>query len=186
MGVGGDKLADVGMELIAHVKNINFMGFWEVIKNLKKIRRLFKRVHEAIESYQPDALILIDYPGFNLRLAKQLSGRGIPIFYYISPQVWAWKKGRVKSIQQYVDQMYVILPFEKGFYAKEGVEVEFVGHPLLDVVDHTADKQRPGNTVALLPGSRKQEIKRMLPTMLRLVSLFPGYHFVVCGGSQPR
>lgn len=180
-GVGGDKLAEAGMDLMAHVKDINFMGFWEVIKNLRKIRRLFKRVHAAIDSYLPDALILIDYPGFNLRLAKQLAGRGIPIFYYISPQVWAWKKGRVKSIQQYVDHMYVILPFEKGFYAEEGVEVEFVGHPLLDVVNSSSDKQKPGNTIALLPGSRKQEIKRMLPTMLRLVPRFPGYHFIVAG-----
>ena len=180
-GVGGDKLAERGMELIAHVKDINFMGFWEIIKNLGTIRKLFKRVHEEIEAFEPDAVILIDYPGFNLRLAKQLHKKGIKVFYYISPQVWAWKKGRVKQIQRFVDKMYVILPFEKSFYADEGVEVEFVGHPLLDVVPPRALNTASGNTIALLPGSRKQEIIRMLPEMLKLVERFPDYRFVIAG-----
>ena len=180
-GVGGDKLAERGMELIAHVKDINFMGFWEIIKNLGTIRKLFKRVHEEIEAFEPDAVILIDYPGFNLRLAKQLHKKGIKVFYYISPQVWAWKKGRVKQIQRFVDKMYVILPFEKSFYADEGVEVEFVGHPLLDVVPPRALNAASGNTIALLPGSRKQEIIRMLPEMLKLVERFPDYRFVIAG-----
>ncbi len=180
-GVGGDKLSEVGVELIAHVKDINFMGFWEVLKNLRTIRQLFHRVHAEIEDFQPDAVILIDYPGFNLRLAKQLQGKGIKIFYYISPQVWAWKKGRVKSIEKYVDRMYVILPFEQSFYAKEGVEVEFVGHPLLDVVESKEKSPPSEKIIALLPGSRKQEIGRMLPIMLQMVPLFPDYRFVVAG-----
>lgn len=185
-GVGGDKLASKGMELIAHVRDINFMGFWEIIKNIGTIRRLFKKVHEDIAAFEPDAVVLIDYPGFNLRLAKQLHKKGIKIFYYISPQVWAWKKGRVKSIQRFVDKMYVILPFEKSFYADEGVEVEFVGHPLLDVVPRRVPRLNAENTIALLPGSRKQEIGRMLPEMLKLVDRFPGYRFIVAGAPSQQ
>ncbi|MEM7371622.1 MAG: lipid-A-disaccharide synthase [Bacteroidota bacterium] len=181
-GVGGEHMKSAGTELVAHVKDINFMGFWEVIRNLRTIRQLFQTVQSDILSWQPDAVLLVDYPGFNLRMARFLFERGIRVFYYISPQVWAWKKGRVKKIRQYVERMFVILPFEQDFYAREGVEVDFVGHPLLDVIEEqTETRSNSKPIIALLPGSRKQEISRMLKPMLALVSRFPDYDFVVAG-----
>ena len=189
-GVGGEKMNSQGMELVAHIRDINFMGFWEVIKNLGTIRKLFRTVKADIEAWQPDAVVLIDYPGFNLRMAKFIQNRGIRVFYYISPQLWAWKKGRVRTIRRYVDRMWVILPFEEAFYAKEGVSVDFVGHPLLDVIGPGAARNaalpaRP--RIALLPGSRKQEIQRMLPPMLQLIDRFPEAEFIVAGApSQPE
>lgn len=179
-GVGGDLMAEQGVPLTAHIKDINFMGFWEIIKNLRTIRQLFANVKADISLWKPDAVILIDYPGFNLRMAKYLHQLGIKVIFYISPQVWAWKKGRVKQIKAYVDKMMVILPFEKEFYAKEGVEVDFVGHPLLDVIEDK-DHASQAPIVAILPGSRKQEIKRMLPTMLEMIPHFPEYKFVIAG-----
>jgi lipid-A-disaccharide synthase len=180
-GVGGELMKQVGTELVAHIKDINFMGFWEVIRNLKTIRQLFKTVKADIEAWQPDAVILIDYPGFNLRMAKYLNKKGIRVIYYISPQVWAWKKGRVKTIRRFVDQMMVILPFEKDFYQNEGVEVDFVGHPLLDEIENNPNPEAKKPIIALLPGSRKQEIRRMLPVMLEVIPHFPNYQFVVAG-----
>ncbi|MEO0468325.1 MAG: lipid-A-disaccharide synthase [Bacteroidota bacterium] len=180
-GVGGDKLTEVGMELIAHIRDINFMGFLEVLQNLGTIRRLFRTVKTDIEAWQPDLVILIDYPGFNMRMLPFLSKLKLPIFWYISPQVWAWKKGRVKTLRKYVDRMAVILPFEQDFFAKEGMEVSFVGHPLLDALPARDESYIAGRTVALLPGSRKQEIKRMLPVMLEMVERFPEHHFVIAG-----
>ena len=180
-GVGGDQMISAGAKIIAHVKDINFMGFWEVIRNLRTIRKLFKTVESDILSWQPDAVVLVDYPGFNLRIARFLHKRGIRVFYYISPQVWAWKKGRVKKIQRFVDRMFVILPFEQEFYAKEGVEVDFVGHPLLDVIGDGEEKTTARPIIALLPGSRKQEISRMLPVMLQLIPRFPNHQFVIAG-----
>jgi lipid-A-disaccharide synthase len=180
-GVGGDQMASVGQHQVAEVRDINFMGFWEVIRNVRTIRKLFRTVKADLLSWQPDAIVLVDYPGFNLRIARFAADLGIPVLYYISPQLWAWKKGRVKKIQQYVDGMYVILPFEKDFYAKEGVEVDFVGHPLLDVIETEQAVSPKKPIVALLPGSRKQEIQRLLPLMLRLPSHFPNYEFVIAG-----
>lgn len=180
-GVGGDKIAAQNVELVAHIKDINFMGFWEVITNIRTIQKLFRTVKADIKRWKPDAVILIDYPGFNLRMAKFLKDQGIKVLYYISPQVWAWKKGRVKTIEAYVDRMYVILPFEKDFYKNEGVEVDFVGHPLLDVIEEREQKATDSPVIALLPGSRKQEIKRMLPLMLSVVSRFPEFEIVIAG-----
>ncbi|WNJ21382.1 lipid-A-disaccharide synthase [Pontibacter sp. G13] len=185
-GVGGDKMSDAGVALSAHVRDINFMGFWEIVRNLRTIRKLFKTVKSDIERIKPDGVILIDYPGFNLRLAKYLHQRGIPVYYYISPQVWAWKKGRVKQIRQFVDRMMVILPFEESFYANEGVEVDFVGHPLLDVIPKTNPADRDQRILALLPGSRKQEISRMLPVMLSVQDRFPEYQFVIAGAPSQQ
>lgn len=185
-GVGGDKMAEEGTELVAHIRDINFMGFWEVIRNLPTIRKLFRTVEADILSWKPDVVILVDYPGFNLRLTKFVKSLGIKLIYYISPQIWAWKKGRVKTIRQYVDRMLVILPFEKKFYEQEGVEVDFVGHPLLDEIGHLSPSSTGGKTIALLPGSRKQEISRMLPVMLEMVSRFPDYQFVIAGAPSQR
>ena len=181
-GIGGDHMAAEGVALFAHIRDTNIMGFWEVVKNLRRMQRLFRRIKEDIFSWKADAVLLIDYPGFNLRMARQLHPKGIQVLYYISPQLWAWKKGRVKTIKHYVDHMMVILPFESDFYASYGVEVDFVGHPLLDRIQasrRVQNKARP--LVALLPGSRKQEILRILPPMLGVCPDFPQCDFVVAG-----
>jgi lipid-A-disaccharide synthase len=167
------------------------MGFLEVIKNLPAIVRNFKDCKAQIHAFQPDAVILVDYPGFNLRMAAWLHKYKIPVFYYISPQVWAWKASRVKKIRKYVDRMFSILPFEEEFYAQYDYKVDFVGHPLLDaigeyqhsekILDEAAPqlKDDPRPLVCLLPGSRKQEVERMLPVMLKMIPRFPDFQFVV-------
>jgi lipid-A-disaccharide synthase len=187
---GGDKMQAAGATLVKHYKELAFMGFLEVIKNLGTILKNIKVCKEDILQYKPTALILIDYPGFNLRIAKWAKENGIPVIYYISPQVWAWKENRVKLIKKCVDKMLVILPFEKEFYKKWNYEVEYVGHPLVEVVDEfqesrikdqesSAKDQESKNTIALLPGSRQQEILKKLPIMLEVAKHFPHYEFVV-------
>lgn len=160
------------------------MGFAEVIKNLPAILNNLKFCKQDIESFHPDVLILIDYPGFNLRIAKWAKQKGFKVIYYISPQVWAWKENRVKLIRKVVDKMLVILPFEKEFFEKKwNYKVDFVGHPLVEVVNnflatHPFMKENPP-VIALLPGSRKQEIAKKLPVMLEASKSFPGYQFIV-------
>jgi lipid-A-disaccharide synthase len=190
---GGDLMQAQCGHLVKHYRELAFMGFAEVLANLFTILRNIKFCKNDVLDFKPDVLILVDYPGFNLRIAKFAHQSGIRIFYYISPQVWAWKKSRVKQIRKYVERLYVILPFEQDFYSKFGVEVDFVGHPLLDVVDRErryyhspgAFRQKHGLDkrliVALLPGSRKQEIAKMLPAMLAAAKHFPNYQFVVAG-----
>ena len=188
---GGDKMQDAGAMLVKHYRDLAFMGFVEVIKHLGTILRNMDFCKKDITAWKPDVLVLIDYPGFNLRIAKWAHEQQIPVVYYISPQVWAWKEGRVKDIKQYVDKMLVILPFEKDFYAKWQYEVEYIGHPLLQVVsEERKDPPVPLYTdkpiVALLPGSRAQEIRMKLPVMLKMVARFPDYQFVIAGApSQP-
>ncbi|MGB5005882.1 MAG: lipid-A-disaccharide synthase [Ferruginibacter sp.] len=187
---GGDKMQSAGATLVKHYKDLAFMGFLEVIKNLPAILKNIRFCKADILQYKPTALILIDYPGFNLRIAKWAKEQGIPVIYYISPQVWAWKENRVKLIKKCVDKMLVILPFEKDFYAKWNYEVEYIGHPLVEVVDEFLESnskyqvssskyQVSGNTIALLPGSRQQEILKKLPIMLEVAKHFPAYQFVV-------
>ncbi len=180
---GGEKMQATGATLVKHYKELAFMGFLEVIKNLPTILKNIKFCKTDILQFKPNALILIDYPGFNLRIAKWAKEQGIPVIYYISPQVWAWKENRVKLIKKCVDKMLVILPFEKEFYAKWNYEVEYVGHPLVEVVDEyqvsSIKYQVSGNTIALLPGSRQQEILKKLPIMLEVAKHFPDYQFVV-------
>ena len=188
---GGDKMEAAGATLVKHYKELAFMGFLEVIKNLGTILSNIKFCKQDILDYKPTALILIDYPGFNLRIAKWAKEQGIPVIYYISPQVWAWKENRVKLIKKCVDKMLVILPFEKEFYKKWNYKVEYVGHPLVEVVDSflltvdrtkvltTDNKQKTTNIIALLPGSRQQEILKKLPIMLEVAKHFPDYQFVV-------
>jgi len=184
---GGDKMQAAGATLVKHYKDLAFMGFLEVIKNLGTIFKNLKACKEDILQYKPDALILIDYPGFNLRIAEWAKQQGYKVIYYISPQVWAWKENRVKLIKKAVDKMLVILPFEKDFYKKWNYEVEYVGHPLVEVVDDFINneqgtrnvEQGSKNVIALLPGSRKQEILKKLPIMLEVAKHFPGYEFVV-------
>ena len=188
---GGDLMEAAGGDIVKNYKDLAFMGFWEVFVHLGTVLRNIRICETDILLYEPDALILVDYPGFNLRIAKFAKENGLKVFYYISPQIWAWKKGRIKQIKAYVDEMMVILPFEEKFYAKHGMKVNYVGHPLLDAVskdlrtkpevlkfrqdNHLDDRE----IIALLPGSRKQEITAILPQMLKMVTLFPQYQFVL-------
>lgn len=181
---GGDKMEAAGATLVKHYRDLAFMGFTEVIKNLPTIFRNISFCKKDILKIHPDVLILIDYPGFNLRIAKWARQQGLKIIYYISPQVWAWKENRVNAIKRDVDKMLVILPFEKEFYKKWDFEVEYVGHPLVEVIEefkvHNLKKLYENTPViALLPGSRKQEILIKLPIMLELARLFPDYKFIV-------
>ena len=186
---GGDAMQAAGGELVVHYRDTAFMGFWEVFKNLRTIRHLLKRCQQDLRRYQPDALVLIDYPGFNLRIAKFAKQHGLRVFYYISPKVWAWNQSRAKKIKATVDHMYVILPFEEAFYRKYDYKVQYVGNPLFDAIrDFRPDKSFAANhlsddrpVVALLPGSRQQEIALMLDMMLHVTDRFPDYHFVVAG-----
>lgn len=188
---GGDLMQQQGGTLVKHYKDLAFMGFAEVIMNLRTILGNITFCKKDIQNWKPDVVILIDYPGFNLRIAEFVKSLGIRVYYYISPQIWAWKTGRVHTIKKFVDRMFVILPFEKDFYAKYDFDVDFVGHPLLDAMKNLPDlnpeKFRPENhlderkIIALLPGSRKQEIKVKLPIMLSVQKDFPEYQFVVAG-----
>ena len=182
---GGDKMQQAGADLVKHYRDLAFMGFWEVIKNIFTILRNLKFCKKDIEQFQPDALILIDYPGFNLRIAKWAKPKNLRIIYYISPQVWAWKENRVKMMKETIDKMIVILPFEKDYFKnKWNWEVDYVGHPLVEVVESSklkveSQKFSDKPIIALLPGSRKQEILKKLPVMLEVSKTFPSHQFIV-------
>lgn len=189
---GGDLMQAVGGTLVKHYRELAFMGFVEVLFNLKTILDNIKICKEDITQFQPDVIIFIDYPGFNMRIAKWAKEIRIKTHYYISPQIWAWKESRIKAIKRDVDKMYVILPFEKNFYEdKHHYPVEFVGHPLIDAIQNqkpieAATFKAENNLdekpiIALLPGSRKQEITKMLSVMLSVVDDFPDYQFVIAG-----
>jgi lipid-A-disaccharide synthase len=186
---GGDLMEASGATLAKHYKDLAFMGIVEVIKHLPTILGNFKFCRQDILAFEPDVLILIDYSGFNLRIAKWAKAQGLKVFYYISPQIWATREKRVEKIKQYVDRMFVILPFEKAFYKKHDYEVEFVGHPLLGVIKkHRSNPNFKAEQdlsdqpiIALLPGSRKQEIRSMLQIMLTAVDNFPNYQFIIAG-----
>lgn len=184
VGWGGDRLNKEGVLIKKHISELSFMGFKEVLLNLKTILRNFKICKQQIKEFNPDFLILVDYPGFNLRIAKWAKNEGIPVAYYISPQIWAWKQSRVFQIKENVTKMYSILPFETDFYKKFNVEVEYCGHPLLDEVkrfnklnNNKLISQKP--ILAILPGSRKQEIERKLPIMLEAAKHFTEYETIV-------
>ncbi|MDX2001927.1 MAG: lipid-A-disaccharide synthase [Chitinophagales bacterium] len=185
---GGDRMAGQGGDIVKHYKDLAFMGFLEVLMNLRTILKNIAFCKADILAWRPDVVIMVDYPGFNLRIAAFLKQHGIRSFYYISPQVWAWKESRVKKIKEQVDRMFVILPFEKAFYEKWQYQVDFVGHPLLDAIqEYPADKLSFSNSqpiIALLPGSRKQEIAKMLPIMAAMPRHFPEYQFVIAGLSH--
>lgn len=179
---GGDKMQAAGASVVKHYSELAFMGFIEVVMNLRTIFKNLSFCKADILLHKPDALILIDYPGFNLRVAAWAKQQGLKVIYYISPQVWAWKKNRVIGIKKNVDKMLVILPFEKDFYANWKYDVEYVGHPLVQVID-SFKEQNPfaakEKVIAVLPGSRKQEITTKLPVMLAVANKFTGYRFVV-------
>jgi lipid-A-disaccharide synthase len=179
---GGDKMEAAGALLVKHYRDLAFMGFTEVIKNLPTILKNISFCKKDIETFAPDVIILIDYPGFNMRIAKWAHQKKIKVIYYISPQIWAWKEKRVYAIKRDVDKMLVILPFEKSFYKKYHYDVSYVGHPLCEVINdwHLANPTvQKENIIALLPGSRKQEILIKLPIMLSVAKHFPDYKFVV-------
>ena len=187
---GGDLMQEQGAEIVKHYRDLAFMGFSEVVSNLFTILKNIRLCERDIDNWQPDVLILVDYPGFNLRIAEYAHQKGLKVVYYISPQIWAWKKSRVYAIKKHVDKMLVILPFEKDFYAKYNFQVEFVGHPLLDALPNEINNEKAFREenglnekpiVALLPGSRKQEIEKMLSIMLEIVDYYPEYQFVIAG-----
>lgn len=181
---GGDMMEAAGAHVVKHYKELAFMGFVEVVMNLRTIFRNLDTCKKDITAFKPDVLVLVDYPGFNMRIAEWGKQQGFKIVYYISPQVWAWKENRVKKLKQSVDKMLCILPFEKEFYHKWNYEVEYVGHPLVEVIK--AAKEQPADAplsdkpvIAVLPGSRKQEVSVKLPIMLTMAKHFPEYQFVV-------
>ena len=175
-GIGGSKMIDAGLESLEDIRKMAIMGFVEIIKHLNFFRNLTNKVLDEIDNYQPRKIILIDYPGFNLRLAKKIKKRfDIPIAYYISPQIWAWKENRIEIIRKYIDQMLVIFPFEVKWYKERGINAKFVGHPIFDEWAPTTKDElcrqlnlkRENPIITLYPGSRKQEINRHLPILLQ-------------------
>lgn len=184
-GWGGEMMAENGVVLVKHIRDLAFMGFVEVAVNIRTILSNLSLCKKDILAFNPDAVILIDYPGFNLQIAKFLHEQHIKTIYYISPQIWAWKKSRVHTIKKVVDKMLVILPFEKEFYKAYHIEAEFTGHPLLDALPDQAEiaASMPNikAQVALLPGSRKQEIGKVLPVMLSVIKDFPEAEFTIAG-----
>ncbi len=180
---GGNLMEEAGAVVVKHYKDLAFMGFAEVLKNLGTILNNLKFCKQDIQAFGPDVLVLIDYPGFNLRIAEWAKKAGFKVVYYISPQVWAWKESRVNLIKKVVDKMLVILPFEEAFFNKWNYKVEYVGHPLVQVVNESIQQNKSKLSgkpiIAILPGSRKQEVSKKLPVMLQAAKAFPQYQFVV-------
>lgn len=193
-GFGGDKMAAEGVQISKHYRDMAFMGFSQVLLNLVKILGNIKTCKSEIQAFKPDAVVFVDFPGFNLRIAPFVKSLGIKTIYYISPQIWAWKESRVEQIKRDIDLMLCILPFEKAFYQKHNYTAEYVGHPLLDALqnhpfesreDIHSSGEKHEKWIALLPGSRKQEIKALLPDMMALARNKPNYLFLVaCSPSQ--
>lgn len=196
-GIGGTLMINEGLKAIRHVREMNFMGFAEVIRHLPFIRKTFSDMENLINEVKPSLAILIDYPGFNLRLARILKEHNIPVMYYISPQLWAWHKSRVKQVKIYIDRMVVLFDFEKDFYREHGIEADFVGHPLIDVVGPSEKREsfraslgidNNDILIGLFPGSRKQEVFRILPDLVgsitELKKVFPGLTAVIGCASE--
>jgi lipid-A-disaccharide synthase len=195
---GGDLMESAGATLLVHYKKMAFMGFVSVLKNLGAISNNLKLCKKDITEHKPDVVILIDYPGFNLRIAEFAKRSGYKTFWYISPKLWAWNEGRVKKIKKFIDQMYIIFPFEVDFYKKHGIDVEYFGNPLVDETDRRISSFQSKEeicrslgindkpVIALLAGSRKHEIELILPEMLKVVSHFPEYRFVLAGVKNIR
>jgi lipid-A-disaccharide synthase len=190
---GGGLMKEAGGKLLKHYRETAFMGVWEVLINIRKVKANFAECRSQINAIKPDVVILIDYPGFNLRIAKYVKHLGIRVFYYISPKFWAWNEGRVDKIKKYVDRLYIIFPFEKAFFKKHGYDAIYLGNPL---IDHTESWRREAGerktllnflglgekpVIALLAGSRLQEVKKVLPEMVSVAGSLPDYQFVVAG-----
>ena len=188
---GGDLMSNAGGTCAMHIRNTSFMGFVEVVKNLRTIGKLFRLAKQQIKDFQPDELILIDYPGFNLRMAKWAKKQGIRVTWYIAPKVWAWKENRAKKLKQYTDKLIVILPFEKDYFIRHGIDAEYHGHPLLDNLKLSDEKEdiwltnNPSLTskpiLAILPGSRNQEVTAILPIFLEAANQLDQYNVVIAG-----
>ncbi|HEX9985895.1 MAG TPA: lipid-A-disaccharide synthase [Thermoanaerobaculia bacterium] len=172
-GIGGDRLAAEGMTLLHHAREMGIVGLFNVLRHLPMFKRVFDELIARIAAEKPDAVLLVDYPDFNLRVAKKCRELGLRVIYYISPQLWAWRQGRVRHIARYVDRMIVLFPFEEEFYRSHGVPVTYVGHPLIEQLAHIHRPPRPEDTlhIALLPGSRRMEVNSLLPPMLKAVEL---------------
>lgn len=178
---GGDLIKKETGFLVKHFKDYSYMGFFEVFLNIFKILKNLSFCKKDILNYKPDLIIYIDFPGFNLRIAKWAKKKMYKNHFYISPQIWAWKQSRIKTIKNVIDQMYVILPFEMNFYKSFEYDVNYVGHPLLDALKENLSNKKRENIIALLPGSREQEINKILPKMLSVIGFFKEYKFIICG-----
>lgn len=190
---GGDLMAAQGGHLVKHYRELAFMGLFEVVMNIRTIQKNFKLCERDLIDYQPDVLILVDYPGFNMRMAKFAHQKGLKVFYYISPKLWAWNTKRVKKVKAYIDRMFTILPFETEFYQQYGIEVDYSGNPILDAIDARHNKNEPREAfisrnnldnrpiVGVLAGSRKQELAFNLAEMLKMVPKFPNHQFIIAG-----
>lgn len=181
---GGDLMKNAGGDMVMHYKDLAFMGFSEVILNILKIFKNFRICKKDILEFNPDKIILIDYPGFNLRISKWAKKRGFKNYFYISPQIWAWKENRAKILRNYVDELYVVLPFEKDYFLnKHKMNVNFFGHPLMDDFKKNKPKkiQSKQPIISILPGSRKQEISKILGKVLKVCNYFPEYRFIIAG-----
>ncbi len=192
-GMGGDKMVAEGADIWNNYKNTAYMGYVNVIMNLRSILNLMEQCKQDIQQWNPDVVILVDYPGFNLKIAEFAHNAGFKVYYYIAPKIWAWKGYRIKEIKKYVHKLYSILPFEVDFYKKHNYPINYVGNPVLDNIARTLDRNQQRNDfitkhklsgksiIAVLPGSRKQEIKSLLPTMCAIAGQYPNYEFVISG-----
>ncbi|MBV6645036.1 MAG: lipid-A-disaccharide synthase [Cyclobacteriaceae bacterium] len=180
---GGDLMLLAGAELVSHYRDMSFMGFWEVIKNLNKVRNKLQNCKRHITAFRPDVVILIDFPGFNLRMARFAKLSGIKVVYYISPKIWAWKKSRIKQIKAYVDKMFAIFPFEVDFYDSLGYPVHYVGNPLVESIASWSGEKIPSKkpTIGFLPGSREQEVRASIPIIRALAQFYKDYHLIIAG-----
>lgn len=183
-GWGGERMKDAGVELVHHYRETAFMGLWEVLKNIRRISSLLSECKKDILKFKPDAIVMVDYPGFNLRIAQWAKKNNIKTCYYISPKLWAWNEKRVFQIKKCVDLMLCIFPFEVDFYKKYDYKVNFVGHPLIDAIGDANSLIIPRNKIALLPGSRKQEIESMIPLFIYLAKKYSSEKFIVAGISS--
>ena len=184
-GIGGEKMKSLGLKSIAPFNRLAVMGFVEVLKDLLFFINLKKKIINDIKKLKPEKIILVDYPGFNLSLAKDLKKTlKIPIIYYISPQVWAWKESRIYKIEKYIDKLLVLFPFEVSWYKERGVDVKYFGHPLIDLNPKPKTNQKQPNTIALFPGSRDQEIKKHLPILKKTITYLKrineSFSFLLC------
>ncbi len=183
-GIGGENLKNQGVDLIEHIKNLSFLGFVEVLKHIPDVYKILSKIKEFLTKKKPDFVILIDFPDFNFKVAKFAKKIGIKVYYFISPQIWAWRRGRVKFIKKYIDKMFVIFPFEEDFYKSFGISAKFVGHPLAKKIKEFKKKNESKInkdllTIGLLPGSRVKEVKKHLPIMLNAVSKIKNINILI-------
>ena len=185
---GGEYMKTAGGNIVRNLDSLSFIGFFEVLQNSYSIVKNYLFAKKNIKDVHPDAIILIDYPGFNLRIAEYAKKLNIPVFWFIAPQVWAWKKNRIKKMQRHIDKLFVALPFELDYFSKNKIDTYYFGHPLLDVVSKADKVDILGKPIiSLMPGSRKQEVKRLLPIMLQVIKYFSAYRFVIiCAHSIDR